>query len=339
MTRVFSLLCCAVMLSVTLLADPAFAAPVRLTVYAAVEPDMLKKYAEAFTKQHSNIQLTWVRDSGGAITSRLLAEKDAPKAEAIWGVSVNGILFLKENGLLRSYKPKDFSKISEMMRDNSPEPYWVGMNAWVTAFCVNTKLLEKEGIPMPQSWEDLLKPEYKGKIVMPNPASSSTGFMAVWGWIQLWGKEKAWEYMKNLDKNIKMYVHSGSKPAAMAAQGEVLIGLSSPAFAHFFKSRKAPIAFSIPSEGAAWDMEASALVLRGKDIPEEKQKALEALMDFAASREVSEIAAEGMYIPARTDVDTLPDAGPRESMIDMNAEQSALERDAVLREWRKRFEK
>jgi len=339
MLRALFFLFCAMMLSVNGFVAPAMAAPVRLTVYTAVEPDMLKKYAEAFTKQHSDIQLTWVRDSGGAITSRLLAEKEAPKAEAIFGVTLNGILFLKENGLLHPYKPKDFDKISERMRDASPEPYWVGMNAWVTAFCVNTKLLEKDGVPMPQSWADLLKPEYKGKIVMPNPASSSTGFMAVWGWIQIMGKEKAWEYMEKLDKNMKMYVHSGSKPAAMAAQGEVLIGLSSPAFAHFFTGRKAPVQYAIPSEGAAWDMEASALVRQAGSIPEEKQKALAALMDFAASREVSEIAAESMYIPARTDVDSRAEAGSRDTMIDMRAEQSALERDAILQEWRKRFEK
>jgi ABC-type Fe3+ transport system, periplasmic component len=125
----------------------------------------------------------------------------------------------------------------------------------------------------------------------------------------------------------------------MAAQGEVLIGVSSPPYAYVFSQRKAPVESAIPSEGAAWDMEASALVWRGGTVTEEKQLALEALMNFSASREVSEIAAEGLYIPARIDVDVRPGAGTRESMIDMAAEQSALERDAVLREWRKRFEK
>ena len=339
MLRVFSVLCCAIFLSLASLAGTASAAPVQLTVYTAVEPDMLKKYVEIFNKQYPDIHLSWVRDSAGPIISRLLAEKETPKADAIFGLSVNGMLFLKANGLLKAHKPKDFDQISPLMRDNSPDPYWVGMNAWVTAFCVNTKLLEKEGLAMPQSWADLVKPEYKGKIVMSNPASSGTGFMAVWGWMQLWGKEKAWDYMEKLDKNVKMYVHSGSKPAAMAAQGEILIGLSSPPYAYVFSERKAPVAYAIPLEGAAWDMEASALVWRGGAVSQEKQQALEALMDFSASREVSEVAAEGLYIPARIDVDAKPGAGTRGSMIDMAAEQSALERDAVLREWRKRFEK
>ena len=37
----------------------------------------------------------------------------------------------------------------------------------------NTVEAEKQGLTKPVSWQDLTKPEYKGKIVMPNPASSA----------------------------------------------------------------------------------------------------------------------------------------------------------------------
>ncbi|MEY2345300.1 ABC transporter substrate-binding protein [Proteus mirabilis] len=75
------------------------------------------------------------------------------------------------------------------------------------------------GLSKPTSWQDLTKPEYKGKIVMPNPASSGTGFLDVSAWLQIFGEQEGWAYMDKLHQNIGQYVHSGSKPCKMAASG------------------------------------------------------------------------------------------------------------------------
>ena len=56
-----------------------------LTVYTAIEADDLAKYAERFNKDHPDIEIQWVRDSTGIITAKLLAEKDNPQADMIWG--------------------------------------------------------------------------------------------------------------------------------------------------------------------------------------------------------------------------------------------------------------
>ena len=58
---------------------PASAAT-ELTVYTAVEAEDLKRYAEAFNKDHPDIAIKWVRDSTGIITAKLLAEKNNPQA-------------------------------------------------------------------------------------------------------------------------------------------------------------------------------------------------------------------------------------------------------------------
>ena len=81
----------------------------------------------------------------------------------------------------------------------------------------------EEGHPEARTWKDLTKPVYKGQIVMPNPASSGTGFFDVTAWLQLWGeggKGGGWKYMDALHENIAQYTHSGSKPCNMAAAGE-----------------------------------------------------------------------------------------------------------------------
>ena len=87
-------------------------------------------------------------------------------------------------------------------------------------FASNGKLLKEKNLEPPKSWNDLLKPEYRGQIVMPNPKTSGTGYTLLASMFQLRGEEDALEYMKKLDKQIKTYQRSGSAPAKLAGQGE-----------------------------------------------------------------------------------------------------------------------
>lgn len=63
----------------------ALAEKSQLTVYTALETDQIKAYQRAFNKAHPEIQLRIVRDSTGVIVSKLLAEKNNPKADVVWG--------------------------------------------------------------------------------------------------------------------------------------------------------------------------------------------------------------------------------------------------------------
>ena len=191
-----------------------------LTVYTALEADQLKAYQAAFEKKNPDIKIQWVRDSTGIITAKLLAEKNNPKADAVWGLAGSSLGLMASQDMLQPYAPQGLDKIAAKMRDQNNPPSWVGMDGFAAALCVNTIELEKNKLPMPTSWEDLTKPEYAGKIVMPNPASSGTGFLDVSAWLQLFGEDKGWAFMDGLHKNIGAYTHSGSKPCNMAAAGD-----------------------------------------------------------------------------------------------------------------------
>ena len=58
-----------------------------LTVYTAIEAEDLKKYADAFNADHPDIKINWVRDSTGVVTAKLLAEKNNPQADVVWGLA------------------------------------------------------------------------------------------------------------------------------------------------------------------------------------------------------------------------------------------------------------
>jgi len=135
-------------------------AATELTVYTAVEAEDLKKYAARFNEDHPDIKINWVRDSTGIVTAKLLAEKENPRADVIWGLAATSLLLMKGEGMLEAYAPKGLNALDSKFRDKSNPPTWTGMDAWVAAICVNTVEAEKNNLPMPTSWKDLTKPVY-----------------------------------------------------------------------------------------------------------------------------------------------------------------------------------
>lgn len=90
---------------------------------------------------------------------------------------------------------------------------------------VNTKVLADKGIAEPTSYEDLLKPEFKGLISMPSPKSSGTGYMFLRQLTNEWGEDKAYEYFDKFSENVLQYTSSGSGPVKALEAREVAVGL------------------------------------------------------------------------------------------------------------------
>lgn len=308
-----------------------------LKVYTALEEEQLPIYKEAFEKAYPDIEINWQRDSTGVITARLLAEKDNRQADVVWGLAATSLMLLDKNGMLDAYKPKDYEQIKDQFKDTrSDNPTWVGMDAWAAAVCFNTAEGEKLGIPAPTSWADLLKPEYKGHIVMPNPGSSGTGFLTVSSWLQSMGEEGGWAYMDKLHENINSYLHSGSKPCKSAAAGEYLVGISFAYPGVSLMNQGAPVQVILPSEGIGWDMEATAIM---KGTP--NLEAAKAVADFSASAEANALYNESYQVLARQDVQAkVPEnypANEADLLIKNDFYWAAENREAILQEWQKRY--
>ncbi len=314
----------------------SIASAVDLTVYTAVEAEDLKKYAARFNEDHPDINIKWVRDSTGIVTAKLLAEKDNPQADVIWGLAATSLLLMKSEDMLEPYAPAGLDKLNPKFVDKDDPPYWTGMDAWVAAICVNTVEAEKLGLPMPTSWKDLTKPEFKGHVAMPNPNSSGTGFLDVSSWLQIFGEEDGWAFMDGLHENIDHYTHSGSKPCKQAARGEVAVGVSFAFRGAKSKAEGAPLEIIIPSEGIGWDMEATAIV-KGTDNMEAAKK----LVDWSISEKANMMYNEGYAVigiqALAQPVEHFPDNIPQ-SMIDNDFEWAASNRKAILAEWQKRYD-
>eukprot|EP01012_Entosiphon_sulcatum_P064035 TRINITY_DN925_c0_g1_i2.p2 TRINITY_DN925_c0_g1~~TRINITY_DN925_c0_g1_i2.p2 ORF type:complete len:350 (-),score=87.56 TRINITY_DN925_c0_g1_i2:827-1876(-) len=326
---------CAAALAVSFAVGTA-AAATQLTVYTALENEQLAPYKKAFEADNPGIEIRWVRDSTGIITAKLLAEKDNPQADVVWGVAASSLMILDTQGMLQPYAPKEAAALKPTFRDAKTPPTWVGMDAWMAAICFNTVEAEKKKIPAPTSWADLLKPEYKGQIVMPNPASSGTGFLAVSGWLQGQGEEKGWSYMDKLNDNVAVYTHSGSKPCKMAAAGEFVIGISIEYTGAQLKTKGSPIDVILAAEGAGWEMEATSIVKGTK-----KLEAAQALADWAATKKANEVYVNFYQVtahPAVTkDTPNYPKNAEAMMMKSNDFAWAASNRDRILAEWTKRY--
>ncbi len=307
-----------------------------LTVYTAVEAEDLARYAAEFNKDHPDIKINWVRDSTGIVTAKLLAEKDNPQADVIWGLAATSLLLMKSEDMLEPYAPKGVENLDPKFVDKSSPPTWTGMDAWVASVCYNTVEAEKAGLTPPASWEDLTKPEYKGHVIMPNPNSSGTGFLDVSSWLQMFGEDKGWEYMDALHENIARYTHSGSKPCKLAAAGEIPIGISFAFRGAKSKADGAPLEIIVPSEGVGWDMEATAIVAGTDNL-----EAAQTLVDWSITKKANEMYNTGYAVVAYPGVAKPVEHFPPnllEKMIDNDFEFAANNRAAILKEWQSRYD-
>ena len=307
----------------------------RLTVYTALENEQLPVFKQAAEAAIPGLEIVWVRDSTGVITTRLLAEKDNPRADAIWGLSVFSLKRLEADDMLLPYTPAGAEALRPQFRSDRSPMTWVGMDAFVSAVCFNTVVARQRNLPTPRTWADLLNPVYRGLIAMPNPASSGTGLLTVAGWLGTQGEEQAWAFMTRLHENIAVYTHSGSAPCNNAARGEYAIGLSFDMRAVTLKNQGAPIEIIVPTDGVGFDLEGAA-ILRGT-----RQEAMaKRLMDFAVSRPAMELYGRYYALHGLPDVTPSVQGYPpefAERLAKVDFATVAANRDHILTEWARRF--
>jgi len=323
-------------LAAAVFAGPALAQKTQLTVYTALEQDQLKPYAEGFNKAHPDIEITWVQDSTGIVTAKIMAEKANPRADIIWGLAATSMSIFDQEGMLLPYAPAGLARVAPQFRDPKNPPTWVGMDVWGATICFNTAEAAKKNIPKPESWQDLAKPVYKGQIVMPNPASSGTGYLDVSSWIQIMGEANAWKFMDGLHENVAQYMHSGSRPCAAAAAGEYVVGISFEYRANREKARGAPIDLVFPKEGLGWDLEATGIMKNTQKLDAAKK-----LADWAISDDAMRIYANNYAITAVTShskqLPNLP-ADYASKLAKNDFAWAASNRQKILAEWSKRYD-
>ena len=308
----------------------------KVTVYTSLETDETVKYLEVARKDLPDLDIDIIRLSTGELGARMLAEKDNPQADCIWGWAVTNMEQFIPAGMIEPYRAKGVEKLDK--RFVHPKDFYAGIDMYIAAFCVNTKVLNEKGLPMPKGWTDLLQPGFKGLIAMPNPVASGTGFLQISSILQMYGakegKEDGWEFLKKLDRNMGQYIKSGSRPAKMTAQGEFAVGCSFDFPVGELKKSGAPVEFVFPIEGVGYEVEANALLKGVKN-----QVAAKRFLDWAVSSDAMKAYSEFKLgvtlpgIPTRSDMPQLSQI----KLCPMDFAWQGKNRDTILQKWESFF--
>ena len=303
-----------------------------VTVYAGMLEDFMVKGQKEFEKE-TGIKVNAVRMSSGEVLGRLKAEKNNPKASVWWGGPADGFIAAKEEGLLEKYVSPNAKDIPDKFKDK--DGYWTGIYVGYLGFASNKKLLDERGIPVPQSWQDLLDPRLKGQVVSANPGSSGTAYTTLATVVQLMGEEKGLQYMKDLNGQIKSYQKSGTAPARMAGQGEAIVGIT---FLHdaikYREEGMTDLVLSAPKEGTGYEIGAVGLIKGGPD-----QEAAEKFIDWAMSTKGQGLGQTAGSYQFLTNPNVQPpkqaDELKNTKLIEYNLEWAGKNKSSLVEKWSK----
>lgn len=257
----------------------------RLVVYCSNEPKACQAAVDLFAKKH-DVKVDMTRAGSGSTYAKILAEKENPKGDVWYAGTLDPHSQAGVNGLLETYESPLLSEIGETFKNpaTNKKHQTTGVYAGVLGYSVNTKLLAEDKLTMPQSWADLTKPEYKGLVQVASPQSSGTAYTALATLVQLWGEDKAFEYLAKLHANIGQYTKSGSAPGKAAARGETLIGIG---FLHDHAKQIKngfPLQLVVPAEGTGYEIGGLSIIKNGRNLDNAKK-----FVDFMLSKEGQEI--------------------------------------------------
>ena len=319
----------------------AAAAAQQVIVYTSLENEEVVEYIKQAKQELPDLDIQAIRLSTGELGARMLAEKDNPQADCVWGWAVTNMEEFIPKGMIKPYKPAGWDKIPANFKD--PNLHWTAIDLYAAAFVINTKVVEEKGLPMPKGWRDLLNPAYKDKLIMPNPASSGTGFLQIASLLEMFdpdyktkpvAENKAWDFLDELDKNMGQYIKSGSKPAKLTAAGEYAIGCSFAFVYSSLKKKGFPVVMVLPAEGAGFELEANALLTGAKH-----EDAAKKFLDWA----IGKSAMEG-YAKFKLGVTYPGIAGPKDlpsldtiKLAPMDFPWQSKNRSEILDTWQKHF--
>jgi iron(III) transport system substrate-binding protein len=218
-----------------------------------------------FEKAHPDVTVNFVRMSSGEALARLRAEKDNPQFDVWWGGPVDGFIAATGDGLLEPYTSPNMDNLRDQKLFRAADDSWAGVYVGSLGFGTNKNwLAENPGVEAPKSWEDLLKPEFKGQIMVAHPSSSGTSYTALCTILQLMGEEKGWEFIQKYAGQVNQFTKSGAAPANFVGQGEAAVGI---VFSHDIVAaieNGSPLELTFPAEGTGYEIGGVGLIKGAK---------------------------------------------------------------------------
>ena len=165
---------------------------VRLAVHKSFS---LPKDAFAAFERANDAKVSVIKaGSGNELVNKLVLSRAQPITDAVYGLDNTTMLKAKEGGILAAAQPPSAAVTATLPHAAAVDTGYIAVNydkAWFA----------KNKLPLPQSLEDLAKPQYKDLLAMPNPGLSSTGLGFLLANIQGMGEKQAFDWWAKMRAN------------------------------------------------------------------------------------------------------------------------------------------
>jgi iron(III) transport system substrate-binding protein len=276
---------------------PAMAADT-LNVYSIWPENWARPMFEEFEKA-TGIKVNFVRFSSGEALARVIAEKNNPRVDVLFGGPVETFAAGINEGLFEPYKSPSFAKLPP--RFKQADGQWTAIADDPLVFMTNEKFLKEHNLKPPASWDDLTVPAYKNMLQMADARTSGTAVTRIFSILEVNGRDenKAFAYMKKLRPNVQLYTKSGGGGTLPVGLGQAGGGIFFIVDALDTKAKGYDVTISFPKEGIGTAAEGIALI-KGAKNPEPAKK----LIDWATSPAMQNQFAKYKinFVPAHPDV-------------------------------------
>ncbi len=264
--------------------------------------------------------------SSGNHAAKLLAERKETDCDITHDLEYGYLGQLEKANILADLSSYDTSIYTD---DAVVSNYFMPEARTGGAIIINPKVLDDKGLEVPNSYDDLLKPEYKKLISMPNPKSSGTGYMFLKALVNSRGEEKAFEYFDNLAKNVLSFTSSGSGPVNALIQNEVAIGLGMTAQAVTEINKGGELMIKFFEEGSPFNMYGQSII-SGKETKEGVKKVFDFLVSTLNAEYCAKFFPEKFYKEKDFSVENFPE---NIKFCDMS-NNSSQEKTRLLEKWK-----
>ena len=303
----------------------------RISIYSALNESTNNQLFAAFTKATGVDVSALPLAAAGDLQTKITAEKNNPQADIFVGGSSEFHDPLGKQGLLEAYQSPLATDVAAQFKEATG--LWTGWYTGIFGFISNNDRLTKElAGKKPATWDDLLDPAWKGKLILPSPTLTGGGYIFIATQIFRFNKDeaKAMDFMKKLHANIAQYIPTSPGALTLIDQGQFV---GCPNWSHDIlteKSKGNPVDLTVPTD-TGFEVGAISIVKGTKNLA-----AAKALVDWSITKEAGELNVKlSNRGSVRTDVAAAPGSPSLTSvkLVNYDRQWATDNKARLLKDW------
>ena len=235
-----------ILLTALLLTSPAFAQDAKLlteakkegkvVIFGSMETDIFDGIQQGFEKK-TGIKVDYWRAAGATVLERASSEKRANKVgyDLVLNNSGPMEILLAEGALAKYDSPMAKNFAAEFQHPQLGPSYRTS----IVGIVYNKSIISPDKAP--KGLEDLLKPEFRGKLAFPDPSRGAVAVMWPMSLYKLMGKERADKYLRDLGATKPVIVEGVLPAAERVTTGETPLAITYLKYVISFGQKGAPL--------------------------------------------------------------------------------------------------